>query len=113
MATASFIGSSLRGWRLWIVIAVAVEVLWFALLYPLVPRSALGALIELALPLPIAGYIYLIVQLLFWLSDRTFSAGVRRLLGIALVASVGLVIFLLLYGAQRLFSADFGRGLVA
>jgi hypothetical protein len=112
MAVASFVRSSLRGWRLWIVVVLGLEVCWFGLLYPLVPRSALAALVESALPLPLAGYAYLVFRAFAWLGGSPLSSGVRRLLATSLAISVGLFALLLVYGAQRILSAGFGRGLV-
>jgi hypothetical protein len=112
MAVASFVRSSLRGWRLWIAVVLVLEVCWFGLLYPLVPRSTLGALVESILPLPLAGYIYLVFRAFIWLGGRPLSPGVRRFFATSLAISVGLLAFLLVYGAQRILSAGFGRGLV-
>ena len=82
------------------------------LLYPLVPTSALAALVESALPLPLAGYVYLVFRAFVWLGGSPLSPGVRRFLAASLAISVGLFAFLLVYGAQRILSAGFGRGLV-
>jgi hypothetical protein len=112
MAVASFVRSSLRGWRLSIVVVLGLEICWFALLYPLVPTSALAALVESALPLPLAGYVYLVFRAFVWLGGSPLSPGVRRFLATSLAISVGLFAFLLVYGAQRILSAGFGRGLV-
>jgi hypothetical protein len=112
MAVASFVRSSLRGWRLWIAVVLGLEVCWFVLLYPLIPRSALGALVESVLPLPLAGYVYLMFRAFVWLGGSPLSPGVRRFCATSLAISVALFAFLLVYGAQRIVSAGFGRGLV-
>jgi hypothetical protein len=112
MTATSFDRSSLRGWRLWLVVVIVAEIGWFGLLYPLVPTSAKAALVEFALPLPIAGYAYLVVRALIWLGGRPLSPSVRFLLGGSLVVSVGVFVFLLVYVAQHRLSAEFGRGLV-
>jgi hypothetical protein len=111
MAATAFGGSSLRRWRFWLVLILVLEFCWFALLYPLVPRTLLAALVEFTLPLPFAGYIYLVFRALGWLLDSSFSASVKGILRISLAISVGLFGFLLVYGAQRMLSAGFGWGL--
>jgi hypothetical protein len=110
-ATSSFGRSSLRGWRLWLLLLVLAEICWFGLLYPLTPKSWLAALVEFALPVALAAYTYLIVRALIWLGGRPLSAGARRLIGVTLAVSVGVFVLLLVYVAQRILPAGFGRGL--
>jgi hypothetical protein len=87
------------------------EIGWFAFLYPLVPRSWLAALVEFALPVALAAYVYLIVRALLWLGGRPLSAVTGRLIGILLAVSVGVFAFLLVYVAQSILPSGFGRGL--
>ena len=109
MGTAtSFSRISLRSW---VLIVVVLEAAWFALLYPVVPRSASAAVLELTLPLSIAAYAYIVVRALIWLGGRRLSPFVRRLLGISLALSVGVFAMVVVYFAQHLFIAGFGRGL--
>ena len=110
-AAASFGRFSLRRGRFWLILVLVLEFSWFALLYPLVPKTALAALVEFALPLPFAGYIYLVFRALGWVLDSSLSAGVKAFLRASLAISVGLFGFLLVYGVQRILSTGFGRGL--
>ena len=111
MTAASFGHSSPGRWRFWLILIPVLEFCWFALLYPLVPKTLLAALVEFSLPLPFAGYIYLVFRALGWLLDSSLSPGVKRLLRTSLAISVGLFGLFLVYGAQRILSTGFGRGL--
>ena len=95
-------------WWHWLAIAAGVELVWFGQLYPLVPRTAAGAIILAALPLPVAGYIYVAVKALFWVADRTWPHWVRRTTSVAIAVSVGFVIFGIILAAEMARRSDFG-----
>lgn len=78
-----------RHWWQWTIVIVAAELLWFCLMYPLVPGTVAAAVIEALLPLPLLGYVYLAVRCLFWIARQNWSPWMRRFLGVALALSVG------------------------
>ena len=99
---------SLRTWPARLVAAVVAELIWFALLHPLVPRTLHAALVLALLPIVIVAYVYFIVGVLAGLSDAPLNVRFRQLLGLVLALSVGGLIFGLLYAAQRHLQGELG-----
>jgi hypothetical protein len=78
-----------RDWWQWAIVIVAAELLWFCLMYPLIPRTVGAAVVEALLPLPLLGYVYLVVRCLFWISKQSWSVWMRRFLSTAVAVILG------------------------
>jgi hypothetical protein len=81
-----------------------MELAWFSLLHPLVPRTFTAGFALALLPLPVLGYVYLIVRLLMSLGDAQWNPRMRFVLALILVLSVGGFIFGILWIAEAHFS---------
>jgi hypothetical protein len=101
-----------RRWWHWVVGILAAELLWFCVLYPLVPRTAAAAAFEALLPLPLIGYIYLAVLSLFWISRRNWSRWTKGALSTAIALSVGAAGIWMIDWAVIHTSAQFGYHLI-
>ena len=99
--------SSGRWWQCLAAVAIG-EFAWFGLLYPLVPRTVVGAAFLAALPLPVGAYAFAAVKCLFWVSERELPYWIRRCLGVAIAISVGVVVFALVLVAVMFRRGDSG-----
>jgi hypothetical protein len=95
-------------WYIWVGGAVLAAALWFGFLVPLVPETSQGIFIEALLPLPLLGYIYMAVRVLFWMADRNWVSGVRRLAAYAVASSVGLAAFGIVLMGLEIRKGNFG-----
>jgi hypothetical protein len=82
-----------RRWWHWSAVIIAAELLWFCLMYPLVPRTIAAVVLEALLPLTLVGYGYLAVRCVFWISARDWSVWIKRTLATAVSLSVGVAGF--------------------
>ena len=103
--------SVIQGWRVWVLATIFGELCWFALLYPLVPRTMEAAAVEAVLAIPIVGYVYLASRALFWLADSRWPPAFRRACGIALALSVGCFIVAAILLVEHFMGTQFGYGL--
>jgi hypothetical protein len=100
--------SALRKWPLWFGVAAVGEVAWFALLHPLVPRTLRAAFVLALVPLPLAGYAYVVVRLLLRLADAQWNLRLRQAMSLVLAVSVGCFGFVLLWITETHFNAEVG-----
>ena len=91
----------------WVVMPVVAEVGWLGLLWPLVPSTGIAWLVTLLVPLPIAGYVYLVARAIDRLSLRSNPSVLIRGLAVLLAVSVGAIIFLLLFIVERSLGGQF------
>jgi polyferredoxin len=110
LTMAELLQSSLfpNRWWHWIAVTFIAEILWFGVMYPLVPRTVAAAALEALLPLPLLGYLYLASRCLFWISKRPWSPWARRFLGVAIALSVGVVCFGIIAVAIVYTPVEFG-----
>jgi hypothetical protein len=100
--------SALRNWPQWLGLTAVGEILWFSVLYPLVPRTLRAACVLALIPLPLAGYVYLVVHLLRRLADAQWNLRVRQGITLVLAVSVGCVGFVLVWITETHFDAEVG-----
>jgi len=100
--------SALRNWPQWLGLTAVGEIIWFSVLYPLVPRTLRAACVLALIPLPLAGYVYLVVYLLRRLADAQWNLRVRQGITLVLAISVGCVGFVLLWITETHFDAEVG-----
>jgi hypothetical protein len=91
----------------WVITLALAELGWLGLLWPLVPSTRVAWLVTLLMPLPIAGYVYLAVNGINWLSLRSSTSLLTRGLAVVLAASVGVLIFLMLYLVEHWLGGQF------
>jgi len=108
MVTTSY-RSALRNWRLWLAVGVLGELAWFALLLPLVPRTARATLVEAPLLVPVVGYWYLVCRAVVYLADRPMTLRIRQAIGLLLALSAVAFAIAALWVAQTLLGTDFGH----
>ena len=107
MVSPSYL-TTLRKWLFWAAIAVIGELAWFGLIYPLVPRTALGALVLVAVPLPLAGYMFWIVSLLKRLIDAQSSLWTRMAFAIPPILSIPGAFYAALWLTKAYFAPELG-----
>lgn len=88
---------ALRRWRLWMGALIAAEIGWFALLRPRSAATARGVLVLALLPVAVIGYVYLMVAVSAYLSDRQWDLRLRQMIVLLLGLSVGSFVFALLW----------------
>ena len=103
--------AALRGWRAWVLGTALGEMCWFALLYPLVPRTTLAAAVEAVLAFPIIGGIYVVGRAMVWLPDLTWHPTVRRACVLALALSASSLIVICVVATKNLLGTQFGYGI--
>jgi hypothetical protein len=97
---------ALLRWRPWLAAAGAAEIGWFVLLQPRL-SAPFHALFTLAmLPLTVVGYVYLMVGVSSYLSDRDWDLRLRQTIVLMLGFSCGLFVFALMWFARVQFDAD-------
>jgi hypothetical protein len=97
---------ALRAWPLWLAAAAVAEIGWFALLRPRL-SSPFHTLFVLALPpLAVVGYVYLMVAVSAFLSDRNWDYRFRQAIVLILGFSVGCFVFALLWLAKAHFEFE-------
>jgi hypothetical protein len=94
----------------WSTFVIVGEVVWFSLLYPLVPTSPFAWTVTLLLPIPVGAYAYCAVRGIFWLSPQPPAALWRQLLATLLAISVGVLTFLLIAFVERQLGGQFQYG---
>jgi hypothetical protein len=99
---------ALRRWRLWVAAVIVTEICWFAALRPRFP-AGLRTFVVLSLPpLAVVGYVYLMVAVSAYLSDRQWDLRLRQLIVLMLGLSVGCFVFALLWLAKVHFESELG-----
>jgi hypothetical protein len=86
------------------------EVIWFGLLYPLVPTSPVAWIVTLLLPIPIAAYAFFAVRTIYWIAPQPPARIWRQALAVLLAVSVGVFIFVAVYLAQHQLLGQFHYG---
>jgi len=99
---------ALRRWRLWAGALLIAEISWFALLRPRLGGQFSSLLVLALLPLTVVGYVYLMVAISAYLSDRDWEFRLRQLIVIMLGVSVGSFVFALLWLAKTHFDRELG-----
>jgi hypothetical protein len=97
---------ALQRWRHWLGAVVIAEIGWFVLLQP---RSGapFHTLFMLALlPLTVVGYVYLLVGVSAFLSERDWDLRLRETIVLMLGFSVGMFVFALMWFTRVHFDAD-------
>ena len=100
--------SALRNWLLWLGAVALGEVLWFSVLHPLVPRTLHAVLVLAAVPLPLVGYAYVVVEVVLRLADARWNLRLRQGISLVLALSVGCFAFVLLWITETHFNAELG-----
>jgi hypothetical protein len=99
-----------KRWWYWPAALVMVELVWFGLLYPLVPRTFVGAALLGLLPIPVAAYTLGAMRVLSWVSGMEGPHWIRRLVAAGVTLSVGIAIFGLVLVTIMARRGDFGFG---
>jgi len=87
--------------------AVTILVLWFGWLYPLVPVTAAGWVVELGSGLLVGVWTILCVAMLLWLQRQTKFVWACRAAGVVVAVSLGGVIFASAYSTQAFLTQNF------
>lgn len=100
--------SQCSSWLGVIFVALLSELSWFGLLYPFVPKTWSAGLTEAFLPLPILGYVFLVVKALTQVYKTRWHLAVRHPIMLLLIVSVGTVAFAAIVAAENLLRGQFG-----
>lgn len=88
-------------------VLVVLEVFWFSLMYPLVPSTAGGLILELVVGLCLGLIIYVFGKSIVWLTSRTAHVVVYRVLATLMAMSVGVLVFTSAYVFRALLESNF------
>jgi hypothetical protein len=97
---------ALLRWRPWLGAVVIAEIGWFVLLQPRSSASFHTLFMLALLPLTVVGYVYLMVAVSAFLSDRDWDLRLREMIVLILGFSVGLFVFALMWFTRVHFDAD-------
>jgi cation transport ATPase len=85
---------------------------WFGILYPLIPTSPMGWLIEIVAGTVVALWAAISILAISWLQRQTRHPNISRLIAVGIAISLGVGIFLIAVNAQALMAENvsyFGR----
>ena len=80
---------------------------WFGILYPLIPTTPMGWLIEVAAGIMVALWATVSILAIGWLQRQTRHATIFRLIGVGIAISLGVGIFLIAVNVQALMAENF------
>jgi hypothetical protein len=86
---------------------VLLQLLWFSLVYPLVPSTLTGFLMEFGAGLCLLIVLYVVGSAIVWLSGQATRVRVYRSLAVALALSVGILVFATVYEFKAAVSENF------
>ena len=100
--------SSLRTWRSRLGLVAVGELVWFALLHPLVPRTLYAACVLALVPLPLIAYALLVARVIGRLADTPWNLRLRQTVALGLALSVGVCVFAVLWLVETRLSGQLG-----
>lgn len=88
-------------------LVLLAEVVWFSLVYPMVPATVTGFTIELASGIIVAAALWGAALGMWWLAAGDSYFLIRRIGAVALAISIGIAIFVFAYHFRGTLSANF------
>jgi cation transport ATPase len=80
---------------------------WFGILYPLIPTTLVGWLIEVAAGIVVALWAAISILAIGWPQRETHHLAIFRLIAVGIAISLGVGIFLIAINAQALMAENF------
>ncbi|NML47488.1 hypothetical protein HHL11_27305 [Ramlibacter sp. G-1-2-2] len=100
--------STLKDWRASAACLAAGLLLWFAWLYPLLPRTRNGWIAAFVFGTVVIVFAALATFLIFWLGERTRFVFLCKVAAVVLALALGAAILAAAYWQQQFLRQDFG-----